>query len=73
MYTSINFKTKKAMVEAFKSGQKLYVYQPGGMFAGRTDGVVCIEGPHYPQPHRWYAEVTIEKSVIVKIKGVKTE
>lgn len=69
MYTVTNFKTKKALKEAFKAGEKLKVFQPGGMFPGATDGTVCIEGPHYPAPHRFYCQVVIENSIITKIKG----
>jgi hypothetical protein len=29
---------------------------------------VTLEGPHYPQPHRWYAEATVRDGVIVKVK-----
>lgn len=67
MYTDINFKTKKAMKEAFAAGKQLTVYQPGGMFPSKTDGRVTIEGPHYPQAHSWYASVEIKDGVITKI------
>lgn len=30
-------------------------------------GVVTIEGPHFPQPHRWYARCTIEEGEVVKV------
>ncbi len=66
MYTDINFKTKKALIEAFKAGQHLTTYQPGP-FPGATSGTVVIEGPQFPQPHRFYVSVVIENSVIVKI------
>lgn len=69
MYTDTNYKTKKAMREAFKTGKKIGVHQPGGFFPGKTDGRVAIEGPHYPQPHTWYAEVEIKDSVITRIIG----
>ncbi len=67
MYTTTNYKTKKAMREAVKSGQQVTVFQPGGFFEGKTDGKVTLEGPHYPQPHTWYAQVEIANSVIVKV------
>jgi hypothetical protein len=65
MYTIEDFKTKKAMKEAFASGKKIRVYYPG--IQGVKTGRVCIEGPHYPKPHSWYADVEIENMVIVKI------
>jgi hypothetical protein len=69
MYTSVNFKTKKALKEAVASGAKISVYQPGP-FGGNepTDGRVFLEGPHYPEPHRWYAEAVLENGFIVKVK-----
>lgn len=69
MYTTINFKTKKALREAVESGQRIGVYQPGP-FGGNEprNGRVCVEGPHYPEPHRWYAECTLEDGIITKVR-----
>ena len=69
MYTTINFKTKKALKEAVANGQKITVYQPGP-FGGREprDGEVSLEGPHYPELHRWYADATLKDGIIVKVK-----
>ena len=69
MYSRKNYQTKKALREAVASGERVEVFQPGGMFAGATDGRVVIEGPHYPQPHRWYAQVEIADSVVVRWIG----
>ena len=67
MYTDKNFRSKKALKEAVKDGEKVSVYQPGGMFRGATEGVVSLEGPHYPEPHSWYARAEISGGVIVRI------
>ena len=67
MYTVQNFKTKKQLKEAFKNGERIEVYQPGGIFPGKTDGRVTLEGPHSPQPHTWYASVEIKDSIITRI------
>lgn len=67
MYTDINFKTKEALKEAVASGKQITVYQPGRMFAFKN-GSVSIEGPHYPEPHRWYASAVIKDGVIVSVK-----
>ena len=71
MYTTENFKTKKALKEAVASGRKITVYQ-AGPFGGNEpqNGVVCVEGPHYPEPHRWYASAILENGYIVKVKQV---
>jgi hypothetical protein len=67
MYCETNFKTKKQLVEAFKRGETLRVYSPGP-FESVKNGVVCVEGPHYPEPHRWYATATIANGVITKVR-----
>jgi len=68
MYTSTNFKTKKALKEAVAAGEEVRVYQPGPIGgAPPRDGVVCVEGPHYPKPHRWYAQVTLKDGKVVKV------
>ena len=69
MYTTRNFKTKKQVKEAIANGDKLTVYQPGP-FGGNEplNGIVYLEGPHYPQAHTWYAQATLENGYIVKIK-----
>ena len=67
MYCQPNFKTKKALREAVTSGRLVTAFQPGGIFPSQTDGEVSIEGPQYPEPHRWYARVELEDGAIVKI------
>jgi len=68
VYSDINFKTKKALKEAVASGKQIGVYQPGPFGMNKTDGSVCIEGPHYPEPHRWYATAEIVDGIIVKVE-----
>ena len=102
-YTVLNFKTKKALKEAFKEWQVahqtssqetnpgtvasllvdryqkkfpvdrtrayLCVYQPGPFGPAVKDGRTAIEGPHYPEPHRWYADVEVKDGHIIKIYG----
>ena len=67
MYTSINFKTKKAFKEAVAMGEKITLYAPG-IGKPKVDGVEYVEGPHYPEPHRWYAEVEVRGGYVVKVK-----
>jgi hypothetical protein len=68
MYTNINFKSKKLLKEAVAAGRKISVYQPGP-FGGDApaNGKVSLEGPHYPEPHRWYASATVQDGYIVKV------
>lgn len=62
-YVEPNFQTKKALKEAVKAGQRVTVFQPGGIFPLTVhDGVVSVEGPHSPQPHSWYASVEVDET-----------
>lgn len=68
-YVDPNFKTKKALKDAVADGKFVTVFQTGP-FGGNvpTNGTVAVEGPHYPEPHRWYAQVVIENGKVVKVK-----
>ena len=70
MYTLPNFPTKKALREALASGHDVEVFQPNNMFGVEppTDGTVTLEGPHYPQPHKWYAQGTMKGGKLVSVK-----
>jgi hypothetical protein len=68
-YVDPNYKTKKAFKQAVKNGIQHRPYNPSGMFANTQHGLDVIEGPHYPQPHRWYAAVTVKDGVVVKVQG----
>lgn len=87
-YTTINFKTKKALKDAVErynaltspKGQRFQTepavnaspvraYQPGlGPDLSEYTGVVTLEGPHFPQPHRWYAQAQLVNGVVVSVK-----
>ncbi len=69
MYCDQNFKSKKSLQEAVKRGEAVGVFQPGPFGSGPVrDGEHSVEGPHYPQPHRWYARVRIVGGRIVSVK-----
>jgi len=69
MYTTCNYPTKKALKEAVNRGDIVTYYQPGP-FGGNEprDGTVYIEGPHYPKPHKWYAECVAVNGQIVRVR-----
>jgi hypothetical protein len=67
MYTTKNFKSKKALKEAVAAGEQVSIYAPGFGVPVRN-GTECVEGPHYPAPHTWYAEVVMKDGVIIKVK-----
>jgi hypothetical protein len=67
-YVSRNFKSKKDFIASVKAGDKHYTYNPSGMFETVHNGSDTIEGPHYPQAHRWYASVKVADGVVVSAK-----
>jgi len=62
-YTRTNYKTKKALHEAVALSD-VPVYQPGPFGPAVANGSTAIEGPHYPEPHKWYADVLVVHGVI---------
>jgi len=68
-YTIENFKTKKALKEAVKEEKEVRCYNPGlGPDLTYHTGTVYLEGPHYPEPHKWYAQGILKEGVLVKVK-----
>lgn len=79
-YTNTNFKTKKALKEAVqafvtgwveptKESKAVRCHQPGlGPDLTNFTGTVCLEGPHYPKAHTWYAEAELRDGIVVKVK-----
>lgn len=66
MYVDPNFKSKMVLKAAVADGQRVEVFSPGP-FPCPRDGKVSVEGPHYPQPHTWYAQVLVEDGRVVKV------
>lgn len=66
-YVSPNFKTKKALKEAVANGDlTIDVFEPG-LGSVPTNGTVYLEGPHYPEAHKWYAKGTMKDGNLVKV------
>lgn len=68
MYTSTNFKSKKALKDAVAAGQKVTIFNPGPFGNAPTNGSATVEGPHYPKPHTWYAQVEMKDGYVVRVK-----
>lgn len=50
---------------------RVTVFQPNGDLTGTVapeSGKVYLEGPHYPEPHTWYAEAWLENGCVVKVR-----
>ena len=64
-YTVKNYPTKKSLKADLAAGVQVEVYQEGPYGPEVRDGRVALEGPHYPQPHSWYASATVQGGYIV--------
>jgi hypothetical protein len=68
-YVSPDYKTKKEFKQAVKDGVRHFTYINGSPLKSTQNGQDVIEGPHYPKPHTWYAEVTVVDGRVTKIKS----
>lgn len=74
MYTHKNFRTKKELKQAvanyLATGKNpVTYYQPGNLWGNEIkDGMVFLEGPHYPEPHKWWGNAIAENGIIIKVK-----
>lgn len=70
MYVSPNYKSKAEIKRALAAGKTITVFQPNDMFNAPipTDGTAFVEGPHYPEPHKWYGKVTLKDGKVISIK-----
>ena len=66
MYVRPNYASKKLLKDAIKGGDAVEAFSPGP-FPCPTDGIVAIEGPHFPKAHSWYAQVKVEAGRVVKV------
>lgn len=66
-YVEPNFPSKKQLKEAVRSGVKVTVFQ-AGLGVAPQNGPVTLSGPHYPEPHRWYAQGTMRDGQLVEVR-----
>jgi hypothetical protein len=52
--------------EAVEAGEKIRVYAPG-LGKPVDTGFEFLEGPWYPESHKWWAKVRMEDGIIVKV------
>lgn len=76
-YTVQNFKHKKTLKDAVKNyiyspnknAPAVRCYNPGlGPDLSNFTGTVSLEGPHYPEAHKWYAEGEMKDGILIKVK-----
>lgn len=67
MYTVQNYKSKSQLKLAVQSGAEVRLFAPG-LGTPKDNGTEFVEGPHYPAPHSWYAQVEMREGRVVKVK-----
>ena len=48
-------------------GKSVSVFQPG-LGDVPLNGTISLEGPHYPEPHKWYAVGKMKDGKLVSVK-----
>ena len=68
VYLHPNLKSKKAFKERIAEGGIVTAVQktPSGDH-DLTTGKHAFSGPHYPEPHRFYGQATLENGKVVKV------
>lgn len=67
-YTDVNYASKAAVKRAIAAGERVTVHQPGPYGSQPVpDGRQSFEGPHYPQPHKWYGMGVVKDGALVSI------
>jgi hypothetical protein len=71
-YVYPNFKSKKALKDHVAKGlpvtfegQSIAVQTPD--YSKFTGTILDLCGPHFPEAHKWYANVVLENGVVKKI------
>lgn len=66
-YATVNFKSKKALKDAVSIGGAPVRLQPPLIGEPVLNGRAFLEGPWYPKPHTWYAQVWLVDGVVVRV------
>lgn len=70
MYTVKNYKSKAAIKRDLKEGVIIRCWSKG-IYPAPTQGLIELEGPHYPEAHKWYGTGIMKDGVLVELEGVK--
>lgn len=71
-YVYPNFKSKKALKDAIAEGKTVRfegqsMCSPTPDYSTFTGKILDLMGPHYPEPHKWYANVILENGKVIKV------
>jgi len=68
-YLYPNLKSKKAFREAIAQGRTITAMEntPAGSVLVRGTTTVTFEGPHHPEPHRFYGKAQVTDGKVTKV------
>jgi hypothetical protein len=68
-YVEGNPKTKKDLKAKVARGNA-YAFESGVGSLPKYGGDITVEGPQFPEPHKWYARVRVDdQGKIIKVLG----
>lgn len=66
-YVTGNPKSKAELRRRIAAGEAFKVFQPGPRGNEFIEcGTCTVEGPHYPEPHRWYGIVKVNAAGLIE-------
>ncbi len=70
MYVQPNYKSKAALKRGLNAGDYVTIYQVGPFGGNEPENAkgLAVEGPHFPAPHSWYGQVTVEDGQVVSVR-----
>lgn len=67
-YVLPNYRTKREFRAAVLCGVEHRPFARSGTFAIAKNGWVTVQGPHYPEVHRWYAKCDVKDGVVTRVR-----
>ena len=65
-YVSPNYKSKRDLKKALAAKVSVSVFQPA-LGSIPENGLISLEGPHFPTPHSWYGRGRMVNGVLVSV------
>ena len=67
MYITPNMKSKAAIKRAIAAGEVVRLKSNSPFDRVPENGTATVEGPWYPEPHRWWGTATVKDGQVVKV------
>jgi hypothetical protein len=61
------FPSYRTVLFTENNAEPVTLFAPG-LGTPNKNGSETVEGPHFPEPHRWYASVQVKDGIVVSVK-----